>query len=154
MHEVGEDHPAVLALFHALDGGFGLVDDDDQAVRAQRAEEFLLAAVAGVQRADADAGVLGHRGDRRAGVGDEHRTGRFEYAPVVAGGFGLVFPLVQGHALGWPAWLFGMLAASVLALAGFAAYQVRRQRAGRTPLVEPSIFGHRAYRAGVLFSIW
>ena len=67
--------------------------------------------------------------------------------------FGLVFPLAQGHALGWPAWLYAMLAASVLVLAGFAAYQVRRQRAGRTPLVEPSIFGHRSYRAGIVFSI-
>jgi EmrB/QacA subfamily drug resistance transporter len=90
--------------------------------------------------------------------GSWHGSGRRRLdllGAVLAGAamFGLVFPLVQGHALGWPAWLFGMLAASVLALAGFAAYQVRRQRAGRTPLVEPSIFGHRAYRAGVLFSI-
>ena len=67
--------------------------------------------------------------------------------------FGLVFPLAQGHALGWPAWLYAMLAASVLVLAWFAVYQVRRQRAGRTPLVEPSIFGHRSYRAGIAFSI-
>jgi EmrB/QacA subfamily drug resistance transporter len=67
--------------------------------------------------------------------------------------FLLVYPLAQGHELGWPAWLFGMLAASVLALACFAVYQVRRQRAGRMPLVEPSIFGHRGYRAGVVFSI-
>ena len=55
--------------------------------------------------------------------------------------FLLVFPLAQGHSLGWPAWLFGMLAASVLALAGFGWYQIRRQRAGRDPLVEPSVFG-------------
>ena len=67
--------------------------------------------------------------------------------------FGLVFPLAQGHALGWPAWLYIMLAASVLTLACFAAYQVRRERAGRTPLVEPSIFGHRPYLAGIVFSI-
>jgi MFS family permease len=46
-----------------------------------------------------------------------------------------------------------MLAASVLVLACFAAYQIRRQRAGRTPLVEPSIFAHRPYRAGLAFSI-
>ena len=67
--------------------------------------------------------------------------------------FGLVFPLAQGHALGWPAWLYAMLAASVLVLAWFAVHQIRRQRAGRTPLVEPSIFGHRSYRAGMVFSI-
>jgi hypothetical protein len=67
--------------------------------------------------------------------------------------FGLVFPLAQGHALGWPVWLYAMLAASVLVLAAFAVYQIRRQRAGRTPLVESSIFGHRSYRAGIVFSI-
>src|SRR6185437_12451364 len=67
--------------------------------------------------------------------------------------FLLVFPLAQGHSLGWPAWLFGMLAASVLVLAGFGWYQVRRQRAGRDPLVEPSVFRHRPYRAGIVFSV-
>ena len=67
--------------------------------------------------------------------------------------FLLVFPLAQGHSLGWPAWLFGMLAASVLVLAGFGWYQVRRQRAGRDPLVEASIFRHRPYSAGIVFSI-
>jgi hypothetical protein len=67
--------------------------------------------------------------------------------------FLLVFPLAQGHSLGWPAWLYGMLAASVLALAGFGWYQIRRQRAGRDPLVEPSLFRHGPYRAGIAFSI-
>ena len=56
-------------------------------------------------------------------------------------------PARAGSALGWPAWLFGMLAASVLMLAGFGWYQVRRQRAGRDPLVEPSVFRHRSYGA-------
>ena len=72
---------------------------------------------------------------------------------VGAAMFLLVFPLAQGHALGWPAWLFGMLAASVVVLAGFGWYQVRRQRAGRDPLVEPSVFRHRSYSAGIVFSI-
>jgi EmrB/QacA subfamily drug resistance transporter len=67
--------------------------------------------------------------------------------------FLLVFPLAQGHSLGWPAWLFGMLAASVAVLAGFGWYQVRRQRASRDPLVEPSVFKHRSYRAGIVFSV-
>src|SRR5262249_61836413 len=67
--------------------------------------------------------------------------------------FLLVFPLAQAHSLGWPAWLYGMLAASVLVLAGFGWYQVRRQRAGRDPLVEPSVFRNRPYRAGIVFSV-
>jgi hypothetical protein len=67
--------------------------------------------------------------------------------------FGLVYPLAHGHSLGWPGWLFGLLAASILVLAVFAVYQVRRQRSGRAPLVEPSIFRHRPYSAGIVFSI-
>jgi MFS family permease len=93
-------------------------------------------------------------GIRRSGGGI--RRGRLDLlgaALAAVAMFGLVFPLAQGHALGWPAWLYAMLAASVLVLAAFAVYQIRRQRAGRTPLVEPSIFGHRSYRAGIVFSI-
>ena len=84
------------------------------------------------------------------------RRGRLDLpgaALAGAGMFLLVFPLAQGHSLGWPAWLFGMLAASVLVLAGFGWYQIRRQRAGLDPLVEPSVFRHRPYRAGIVFSL-
>jgi MFS family permease len=97
------------------------------------------------------AGSGARRGARRgAGRGQLDLPGAGLAAVAM---FGLVFPLAQGHALGWPAWLFAMLAASVLVLALFAVYQIRRQRAGRTPLVEPSVFGHRSYRAGIVFSI-
>jgi EmrB/QacA subfamily drug resistance transporter len=63
----------------------------------------------------------------------------------------VVYPLVQGRELGWPGWVFGLLAASVLVLGGFVAYQVRRKRAGRTPLVELSVFAKRSYTSGVVF---
>jgi MFS family permease len=84
------------------------------------------------------------------------RRGRLDLPGALLAGvamFGLVFPLAQGHSLGWPAWLFAMMAGAVLALAGFGWYQVRRQRAGRDPLVEPSVFRHRPYLAGVVFSV-
>jgi MFS family permease len=67
--------------------------------------------------------------------------------------FLLVFPLVQGRELRWPLWLVVMLASSVPVLAGFAAYQVRRQRAGATPLIEPGIFARRGYAPGIAFSV-
>jgi EmrB/QacA subfamily drug resistance transporter len=70
-----------------------------------------------------------------------------------AGMFLLVFPLVQGHQLGWPLWLVAMLVASVLVLAAFAAHQLARKRSGRATLVEPSIFSHRSYAAGILFDV-
>lgn len=106
----------------------------------------------GAEGSKGSKGARGVRAARRAGS----RRGRLDLPGAAIAGaamFGLVFPLAQGHALGWPAWLFGMLAASALVLAGFAWYQVRRQRAGRVPLVEPSVFRHRSYRAGIVFSV-
>ena len=70
-----------------------------------------------------------------------------------AGMFLLVFPLAQGHELGWPLWITGMLVASAPVLAGFAWYQVHRRRAGATPLVELGIFRNRGFSSGVLFSV-
>jgi EmrB/QacA subfamily drug resistance transporter len=65
----------------------------------------------------------------------------------------LVFPLVQGHQLGWPLWLDALLAASIPVSGLFAAHQLHRKRAGATPLVEPSIFTNRPYVAGLAFSL-
>ena len=109
----------------------------------------LAALVLGARLLPVGAASAGGSG-RRAGRGQLDLAGAGLAAVAM---FGLVFPLAQGHALGWPAWLYAMLAASVLVLAWFAVYQIRRQRAGRTPLVEPSVFGHRSYRAGIAFSI-
>jgi MFS family permease len=66
--------------------------------------------------------------------------------------FLIVYPLAQGHDLGWPGWLFGMLAASVLVLAGLGWYQVRRRGSG-SPLIEVSVFSHRSYTMGIVFSL-
>ncbi|HEV3069537.1 MAG TPA: MFS transporter, partial [Streptosporangiaceae bacterium] len=104
----------------------------------------------------ASAGGASAGGASAGGAGRGVRRGQLDLtgaALAAVAMFGLVFPLAQGHALGWPAWLYAMLAASVLVLAWFAVYQIRRQRAGRTPLVEPSVFAHRSYRAGIVFSI-
>jgi EmrB/QacA subfamily drug resistance transporter len=70
-----------------------------------------------------------------------------------SGAFLLIFPLVQGRELGWPAWTLAMLGAAFPVLCGFALHQVRRQRAGRTTLVEPSVFTKRSYVSGVVFAI-
>jgi MFS family permease len=115
---------------------------------------LLPVGAAGAGAAGAGAGGAGSGAER--GVRRGARRGQLDLAGAglaAVAMFGLVFPLAQGHALGWPAWLYAMLAASVLVLAWFVVYQIRRQRAGRTPLVEPSIFEHRSYRAGIVFSI-
>jgi len=100
--------------------------------------------------------VLGFRTLPKTADTSGTRGGRLDLPGALlagAGMFGLVFPLAQGHSLGWPAWSFAMIGGAVLALAGFGWYQVRRQRAGRDPLVEPSVFRHRPYLAGVVFSV-
>lgn len=72
---------------------------------------------------------------------------------AAAGMFLLVFPLTQGHELGWPLWTLGMLLASVPALAAFTAYQSRQARSGQPVLVRLSVFAKRSYSSGVAFVV-
>jgi MFS family permease len=72
---------------------------------------------------------------------------------VSAGLVLLIFPLVQGRELGWPPALFVTMAASVPVLTLFAVHQVRRRRAGRSPLVEPALFRSRAFTGGLLVGL-
>jgi MFS family permease len=59
----------------------------------------------------------------------------------------LVYPLVQGHELGWPAWTFALMAGSVVV---FAAFVWNERRSG-DPILEPTLFRHRGFVAGLLF---
>ena len=70
---------------------------------------------------------------------------------LAAASFLLVFPIVDGRTLGWPAWIFGVLAASVPLLGLFVAQQRYRVRSGRTPLVEFSVLRKWSYLSGVVF---
>lgn len=84
------------------------------------------------------------------------RSTRLDLAGVVLAGAAmmlLIFPLVQGRELGWPAWTLAMMGASVPLFAAFAVHQLRRKRAGADTLVEPSVFAKRSYTSGVIFVI-
>ena len=84
----------------------------------------------------------------------EHGRVRLDGAGTVllaVASFLLVFPLVDGRALGWPIWIFGVSAAAVPALGVFIAHQRYRLRSGRTPLVEFSLLRKRSYVCGVAF---
>ncbi|MDN5861664.1 MAG: MFS transporter, partial [Pseudonocardia sp.] len=65
----------------------------------------------------------------------------------------LIFPLVEGRELGWPAWTFAMMIAAGPVLVLFAVHQVRRSRAGRAPLVEPALFRMRAFTGGLVIGL-
>ncbi|TYB43020.1 MFS transporter [Actinomadura chibensis] len=84
------------------------------------------------------------------------RSGGLDATGMLLGGLGmsmLVYPLVQGRELGWPAWTLAVLAGSVPVLALFALHQLRRSRRGGTPLLRLSVFANRSYSSGVLFVV-
>ena len=81
------------------------------------------------------------------------RALRLDLAGVVLATGGLlllVYPLVQGRDLGWPAWTFASMTASVLVLAAFAAWERRKKAADGSPLVDLALFRQRAFVAGLL----
>jgi EmrB/QacA subfamily drug resistance transporter len=79
-------------------------------------------------------------------------TGRgLDPAPVVLLPVSLaaiVYPLLEGQAHGWPAWIFVMLAAGIAGLA-VAVLLERRTTAERAPLLSASHFGIKAFSAGL-----
>lgn len=62
----------------------------------------------------------------------------------------LIYPLIEGRSLGWPSWCFVMIGGSLVLFVVFAVHLARRERRGRDPLIEPSVFAHRGYSAGAL----
>ena len=61
----------------------------------------------------------------------------------------LVYPLIQGREAGWPAWTFVSMGASLVVLVAFVALERRREASGVSPLVTMSLFGKRAFSAGL-----
>jgi EmrB/QacA subfamily drug resistance transporter len=59
----------------------------------------------------------------------------------------LIYPLVQGREDDWPAWALVMMAASALV---FAAFVISERRSAQ-PVIEPSLFTHRGFVAGLVF---
>ncbi|MFF7356288.1 MFS transporter [Streptomyces filipinensis] len=65
----------------------------------------------------------------------------------------IIFPLVQGREYDWPVWTFLMMAASVVVFVAFGAYESRRSKAGRDPLVVPSLFRKRGFSGGMTLGL-
>ncbi|GAA2817305.1 MFS transporter [Kitasatospora paracochleata] len=61
---------------------------------------------------------------------------------------GLVLPLIQGRAQGWPLWTVLLLIASTALLAGFVLHQHRTRTTG-SPLVDTRLFRSRTFAAGL-----
>ena len=78
-------------------------------------------------------------------------TGRLDVPGAVV--LGLVsllvmFPLIKGRSVGWPVWIFVLLAAAVPVFVAFLAYERRLVRRGGSPLVNPELFRIRSFRVG------
>jgi hypothetical protein len=61
----------------------------------------------------------------------------------------LLAPLTEGRAAGWPLWTWLALAACPFAAGAFWAVERREDRAGRTPLVPPSLLRLASLRHGL-----
>ncbi|MFI6928197.1 MFS transporter [Nonomuraea spiralis] len=70
-------------------------------------------------------------------------------ALVAAGLVGVVLPLVQGRAEGWPQWTWPCLGGAALTLAAFVRRQRRLAAAGREPLLDLEVFGEKGFAAGL-----
>jgi predicted MFS family arabinose efflux permease len=65
----------------------------------------------------------------------------------------VLYPLVQGRELGWPAWTFALMAAALPLFALFAVHQRRRERSGREPLVRLGMFRSRGTSLGIVIML-
>ena len=65
----------------------------------------------------------------------------------------LLYPLVQGRELGWPAWSFAAMAAAVPLLALFTLWERHKTRRDGSPLVPLGLFGRRAFVAGLAVTL-
>ena len=65
----------------------------------------------------------------------------------------LLYPLVQGRQLGWPAWTLASMAASVPMLAAFVGYERIKARRDGSPLVQLRLFGQRAFSVGIAIAM-
>src|SRR3954451_21200751 len=62
----------------------------------------------------------------------------------------IAYPLLEGRSLGWPAWIWVMLAAGVGALLALATVIERRPRVGVAPLLQTHLLRIPAFSAGLL----
>ncbi|GHF09737.1 MFS transporter [Amycolatopsis deserti] len=65
----------------------------------------------------------------------------------------LLVPLMEGRALGWPAWCWALLAAFPFAAAAFVTVERRLEARGVTPLLPPSLVRMPSMRLGLSVAV-
>ena len=61
----------------------------------------------------------------------------------------VVYPLLEGRSLGWPGWIWGVLAGGVAVLVALVLTEARRQHARVAPLLRTQLFRVPAFAAGL-----
>ena len=82
-----------------------------------------------------------------------HRSASLDLRGVGLMSLGLLcilYPLIQGRELGWPLWLFGVMALAIPLLGAFVWLERREAKAGGEPLVTPSLFAKPSFVMGLL----
>lgn len=65
----------------------------------------------------------------------------------------IVFPLVEGRTYEWPLWCFGLIAAGLVGLVLFYAWEKARDRAGKTELLPIPLFRNRNFVVGTAMTL-
>jgi predicted MFS family arabinose efflux permease len=65
----------------------------------------------------------------------------------------LIYPVVEGRAWGWPAWVPVLILAGLALLAAFVVDQRRKAARGGSPLLVPALFADKAFRVGLPVSL-
>ena len=65
----------------------------------------------------------------------------------------LVFPLIEGRELGWPTWIFWILAGSIPVFALFWKWQLKKFTIDKSPLIIPSLFKTYSYAVGLFANV-
>lgn len=90
--------------------------------------------------------------------GDAHadKTNRMDWLGVVllsAALTAILLPLIQGQQDGWPAWTWWTMAAGLLGVVIFAAWQVLFTKRGGSALVPPKLFSHVSFSLGSVLAL-
>jgi EmrB/QacA subfamily drug resistance transporter len=64
--------------------------------------------------------------------------------------FMVVYPIVEGRSLGWPTWVWALLAGGIAALGIFVPQQNHRQRKDGSALLPMSLFANRGFSFGLV----
>ncbi|GAA2150454.1 MFS transporter [Kitasatospora kazusensis] len=91
---------------------------------------------------------------RESKAPDARRLDAVGMVLVTAALLAVLYPLVQGRELGWPAWTFVAMGCSLPLFAVFARYERAKQRRDGFALVQPALFRRRTFTVGLVLLLF